>query len=158
MTLLEKFVETLLQLCSVNSAAEYPNSVEEVIDDKMAYRDATLAALNDFKNSGPWEGSLYFRRVKVQSLHESLCIIYNRNTRLTFGVPSKELSGNSQYDPKNDIITLRGRLSAVTFLHEFAHCLGKNEKDACKWSINLFKRVFPEQFEKCLQDKHMLIR
>jgi hypothetical protein len=46
------------------------------------------------------------------------------------------------------VITMRGRLSVVTYLHEFAHALGHGERGACRWSLNLFRRVFPAQFAR----------
>jgi hypothetical protein len=52
----------------------------------------------------------------------------------------------------------RGRLSVVTYLHEFAHALGRDERGACRWSINLFRRVFPEQFARLAASGHTLRR
>ena len=52
------------------------------------------------------------------------------------------------------VITMRGRLSVVTYLHEFAHALGRGERGACRWSLNLFRRVFPEQCARLRADGH----
>ena len=46
------------------------------------------------------------------------------------------------------------RLSVVTYLHEFAHAMGRDERGACRWSLNLFRRVFPEQFARLRTDGH----
>ena len=51
-----------------------------------------------------------------------------------------------------------GRLSVVTFLHEFGHALGYGERGACRWSINLFRRCFPRSFARCRQAGHTLVR
>jgi hypothetical protein len=48
--------------------------------------------------------------------------------------------------------------SVVTYLHEFAHALGRNERGACRWSLNLFCRVFPREFARCAQRGHCLVR
>jgi len=59
-------------------------------------------------------------------------------------------------DGKPAVITMRGKLSVVTFLHEFAHALGRDERGACRWSINLFRSVFPEQYARLRADGHTL--
>jgi hypothetical protein len=46
----------------------------------------------------------------------------------------------------------------VTFLHEFAHARGFDERQACRWSINLFRRCFPRSFASCRQVGHTLVR
>ena len=48
-------------------------------------------------------------------------------------------------------------LSVVTYLHEFAHSRGADERQACGWSINLFRRIFPRSYARCRHQGHMLI-
>ncbi|MCK4658716.1 MAG: site-specific integrase [Phycisphaerae bacterium] len=67
-------------------------------------------------------------------------------------------SGSSHYIPSQRRIVIVGKLSVVTYLHEFAHALELDERDACRWSINLFKRCFPRHYGRLVHVGHMLIR
>jgi hypothetical protein len=42
-------------------------------------------------------------------------------------------------------------------LHEFAHARGADERQACRWSINLFKKCFPRSFARCRVIGHTLV-
>lgn len=145
-------------LTFIGSMSNYPETVSEIIDDAMTFRPSTLEALTHFKNNCPWHGTRERRKKKFYRLHRELCRIYGKETKLIFGVLDSSSSGSSTYCPATDTITLRGKLSVVTFLHEWGHALGKDEREACRWSVNLFKRVFPEQFARCLQQGHMLVK
>jgi hypothetical protein len=67
-------------------------------------------------------------------------------------------SGASNYRPACHTITLTGKLSVLTYLHEFAHARGADERQACRWSINLFRRCFPRSFARCRAVGHTLVR
>jgi hypothetical protein len=67
-------------------------------------------------------------------------------------------SGDSGYSPALHRIALRGKLSVVTFLHEFGHARGFGERQACRWSLNLFRRCFPRSFARCTACGHVLLR
>ena len=49
-------------------------------------------------------------------------------------------------------------LSVLAYLHEFAHARGADERQACHWSINLFRRCFPRSFARCRAVGHTLVR
>lgn len=136
--------------------SNYPRSVNEVLDRQIRFRKSTVLAVNRFMLSGPWSGSLNERKQKFLELHHDLCRIYDKRTTLRFGALNGGSSGNSSYARAVDVITLRGKLSVVTYLHEFAHALGRDERDACRWSVNLFAKYFPEQFARCSRHGHML--
>lgn len=58
-------------------------------------------------------------------------------------------SGNSYYDRHANVIAMSGKLSIITLLHEFAHALlGRDEFEAQRWSICLFKKVYSKSFER----------
>lgn len=137
----------------------YPQTVIEVIDADMRFRPATLRAVRTFASSKPWLGSLEERTEKFISV--------NRDLAEAYGIPDPELrfeqidgtgSGGSCYLRSGHRILLTGKLSVVTFLHEFGHALGKDETDACRWSINVFRQCFPRQFSRLVHRGHMLIR
>lgn len=134
----------------------YPRSVAEVLDPPLKFKRGTVAAVRRFKRSKPWRGSEDERKAKFERLHCGLCLVYGKQTRLVFGLLDGEDSGSSHYTPSTDTITLCGRLSVLTLMHEFAHALGKDERGACRWSLNLFRRVFPASFSRCTADGHTL--
>jgi hypothetical protein len=142
----------------MSNIPNYPESVAEVLDPSMKFRPDVLRAVRAFKKHKPWRGSLDERKLKFSQLHQDLCRIYRRTTTLTFGKLDGGDSGGSSYSRAIDAITLTGRLSVVTYLHEWGHALGKDEREACRWSINLFRRIFPRLFERCRLDGHMLRR
>lgn len=138
----------------MTAAADYPRSLDEVIAD-VKYKRETVAALNQFKSSIPWRGSVPMRMEKFRQLHDALCQIYNVNVSLDFdpSVVLNEGSGRSNFCPANSTITLHGRFSVLTFLHEWGHVLkGRSEHEACKWSVNLFRKIFPINFERLVNN------
>jgi hypothetical protein len=124
----------------------------------MKFRPGVIAAVKRFKRAKPYRGSLDERKLKFTAVHQDLCRIFGKTTTLTFGALDGSDSGDSSYCPSTDTITLKGKLSVVTALHEFRHCLGKGEREACRWSVNLFRRTFPVLFAQCVQQGHTLRR
>ena len=141
----------------------YPDTVAECLSDRTKYRRGVIAAVKAFERSGPWRGSIEKRKAKFRRLNEAFAGVYGMPTPdLRFERIDGSFSGASSClrggDGRPAIITMRGRLSVVTFLHEFAHALGKDERGACRWSINLFRRVFPRQYARLQADGHVLRR
>jgi len=141
----------------VSPIGDYPQTVDEVLDDSIRFRRPTVRAALRFKASRPWRGSLAERKTKFRKVHEDLCQVYGKQTTLVFGRIDGSCSGHSCYNPASDTITLHGRLSVVTYLHEVAHALGRDERGACRWSINLFAKCFPREFLRCQTRGHMLM-
>ncbi len=138
---------------------DYPATVVEVMDDHMRFRPAALRAVLVFAESRPWAGSVQERKGKFRQLNRELSEAYGiTEPELVFGRLDGTSSGSSHYIPRLHRIVLVGRLSVVTYLHEFAHSRGMGEQGACRWSINLFRRCFPRQFGKLIQVGHTLIR
>ncbi len=136
----------------------YPETVAEVLDDQMTFKPAALSALQAFKQSHPWRGDHAQRHQKVRTLHTALCQAYDLGPqpRLVFGNDHASCSGKSCFIAKLNVIVLRGRLSVVSYLHEFAHARGMGEREACRWSVSLFRRVWPRLFARCRHDGHIL--
>lgn len=136
---------------------DYPATAAEVIDDSLRFRPGTVRALRAFADVGPWTGPLSDRKAKLRALHEELCRVYGKETELRIPITEQGppgSSGTSSYTPFADVIVLRGRLSVVTYLHEFAHALGKGERGACRWSLNLFKRTWPRKWARLRHSGH----
>lgn len=134
----------------MSSVRDYPASLDEVIRD-VKYKRETLAALRRFKRSNPWKGTFPVRLGKFIELHNDLCDIYGVNVELFIdpSILENSHSGRSNFNPALNTITLYGKLSVLTFLHEWGHVLkGTSEYEACIWSVNLFRRVFPDNFNR----------
>ena len=134
---------------------EYPNSVADVLDDRMTFHPATLHAVREFARSRPWRGSLQERQDKFRSLHRELCGIYGIAPRLVFGNDDGD-SARSCFIPVLNSVILRGRLSVVTYLHEIGHARGKKERETCAWSLTLFRRCFPKSWSRARWEGHMI--
>lgn len=137
----------------------YPETVVEVLDDEITYPKQLLRVMRIFAASNPWRGSIEVRKRKFTDVNRMMALVCRiEKPTLAFGCLDGGSSRASCYLPKEHRITLTGTLSVVTFLHEFAHALGMGEQDACRWSINLFRKCFPRQYSRLLHLGHMLIR
>ncbi len=108
-----------------------------------------------FARSKPWQGTHQQRARKFARLNRALAEAYGIDTpRLTI---YSDRAGRDCYIPALHTICLGSRMSVVTYLHEFAHARGMDERQACRWSINLFRRCFPRSFARCDTRGHMLV-
>jgi hypothetical protein len=144
-------------MCNPN---DYPATVSEVLDASMKFKPAVLAAVRAYARSKPWRGTLEERRQKIRALYTALAAAYGIPTpRVVFGDNGEGDSGRSCAIPAMGVVVLRGKNSSVTCLHEFAHCLyGPSERQACRWSLNLFRRCFPKSWARLRFDGHMARR
>ena len=143
--------------------AGYPATVAECLDERARYRRGVVAAVSAFRDESPWRGTLEERKVKFGRLNAALARAYGMpEPELRFERIDGTFSGASTCrrggPGEPAVITMRGRLSVVTYLHEFAHALGRGESGACRWSLNLFRRVFPAQFARLRADGHTVRR
>jgi hypothetical protein len=142
------------------SRRNYPATVQEVLSPAMRFKPAALRAVRAFARSKPWQGTLARRKRKFRRLNRDLSAAYGiAEPRLIFqNVEANLSSWASSYRPLTHTITLVGKLSVVTFLHEFAHARGFDERQACRWSLNLFRKCFPRSFARCRAMGHTLVR
>jgi hypothetical protein len=137
----------------------YPETVTEVLDDSARFKPAALRALREFRRSRPWRGSVEEREEKFRTLNHALAGAYGiREPELVVEALDGTTSGRSHYTPALHRIVLSGKLSVVTYLHEFAHARGMGERGAARWSINLFRRIFPGEYGRLIHVGHMLVR
>lgn len=136
----------------------YPSTVIEILNDEMRFSDDVLQAVQRFADSNPWRGNNFSRKEKFRKANRKLAAACNiEPPKLAFGSLIGRSSGSSYYSPRDHQIVLSGRLSVVTYLHEFGHALGFDERDACRWSVNLFRACFPVQYSRLIHVGHMLI-
>jgi len=140
-----------------SDASNYPTRIESLLNPPMKFKRDALSAVRVFKASKPYRGTLLERIAKFNRLHHELSLIYNMRSQLIIDVPvDAAVTGNGSYSPDLDVITLTGKLSIVTYLHEFAHSMnGSDEEFAVRWSLNLFRAIFPKLFARMSFDGHM---
>jgi hypothetical protein len=136
----------------------YPATVAEVLRRPINFRRRTLRVVRDFARSRPWRGDFRDRCRKFEALHGQLCALYGKATELFIDTSAAwgRDSGDSHYRPGRDLIVLKGRLSVVTYLHEFAHALGRDERGAVRWSVALFRECFPRSYARARACGHVL--
>jgi len=138
---------------------DYPQCVLEILNDQMSYRSAAVRAVQRFARMNPWRGTVEERKARFRKLNHDLSGAYGIfEPDLVFDCIDGGSSGSSHYIPSERRIVIVGKLSVVTYLHEFAHALELDERDACRWSINLFKRCFPSHYARLVHVGHVLIR
>lgn len=138
----------------------YPQNVNQVIDLNAKYKPAVLAAVRRFAKSKPYRGTLVERQAKIATLNCELALAYGvEPPTLIFDTDGTGNSGMSNYCPSTRTITLHGKLSVITLLHEWAHYkFGGDEYQACRWSLNLFHRCFPISWERLQFEGHVARR
>lgn len=138
------------------TASPYPD--RPIYSDDMKFKLGVLSAVKKFRNNFPYRVGNEKRIVGMMRLIMELSTIYTmENPKLEFTELEKENSFGSHYNQTEHKITMVGKLSIITLLHEFAHALGKDEHGATKWSLSLFKKCFPKDFEKLVADRHCLV-
>ena len=106
--------------------------------------------INQWKTQKIWRGTIEERKAKFQWLHDHMKILFEKPVLgLEFGEINDETertpgaSGASFFNPDTNIIKLNGKLSAITFIHEWGHALGMNQEETVDWSWLHFKACFP---------------
>lgn len=62
------------------------------------------------------------------------------------------------YNTMTKTIVLGPSPSIISTLHEVGHCLwGLREIDACRFSVSIFTKVFPNEYKKLEWKGHMLV-
>lgn len=134
-------------------------TVENLIDERVRLNREAFAAIVAFRRAKPWRGTFEERYTKFQSLMASLTAAYGLGTGFHFqGSETLGRMGNGAYDSRRDAIVLVGKLSVVTFLHCFARARGKTREEAFRWSLSVFKKMFPISFSRCRHVGPYLIR
>jgi len=130
----------------------YPETVAEILDDRMTFKPAALRAVRELARSKPWQGTQRERLLKLRLCLPKLADAYD--------IPCPNLARGAIdcFVPAfNSIYLRRSHLSVVSFLHEFSHARGFDERKAVRWSVNLFRRCFPRSYASCRHERHMLI-
>jgi len=138
----------------------------------MVLNEMSVQALKKFQEKKTSNKDVDKRFEAMGELVQELSEVYEiACPRLRMKDIDGSYSGGSTFDPDENIITMRGKLSIITLLHEFAHALlhssapdlhDTNRRDSegfCRiWSVLLFKTVYPEQFAKLYYNGGSYIR
>jgi len=115
------------------------------------------------------------RRVQLlYSLNRALNDLFGNDARLRLNNITNSFSGSSNYNPQTNTITLTGRISLITYLHEYAHSLYENlyefrlkasrlnlpntEYFAVAFSVTSFYAVMPTALQRLQIRGHCLVR
>lgn len=134
----------------------YPTK-KQILNNLPKIRKETIDEVKKWKKEF-WETNNKTENEKF----ESICIILYKladlyNKPLFNVLKTDEYS--AYYDPTTESIFLKKPQSIISALHELSHHLyGKSELQACRWSIAIFKEVFPKSYSKLTWKGHMLIR
>jgi hypothetical protein len=125
----------------------YPTE-KEIMETPVSHKTEVLKFMKEWK--AKYEDN-YNSTTAMADLIFGLAKIYQKPVSLTFN------SDKAYYQAPR--IYLRKKHSVITALHEFAHHIyGKSEKQACRWSVWLFRKIFPREFERLEFKGHMLIK
>ena len=139
----------------------------------MELSNTVKTALLEFKASKPWTGTQEERGNKFQLLHDVLCKSYNIDCSLDLSRVEDGVYSGRSFISFGDHTTIHiiGKLSVVTYLHEFAHAIYRAEHPvtevgelgeleyranhaaasqvfATNWSLALFEEYFPKNFAR----------
>lgn len=101
-----------------------------------------------------WKGKIQERKNAIKSLNDRLNGIFNNDAKVvTKMIPHYyrewKSSGSSFYIPIDKTIVLTGKISLITYLHEYAHSLGiDSQENAQIFATEIFKLTYPEKFNK----------
>ncbi len=141
------------QTCKTGKKSAY---IMSLVAEDIPFPEPVVKKLQWFKKHYKYKTQLPFDQateVRFQGMKELLsvfCEAYNMeliNFEKANIVPSGQSSASYWNSAENKIL-ITGKLSIITFLHEFAHAMGFDEEQARKWSLTLFKKVYPIAFEK----------
>jgi hypothetical protein len=140
---------------AIAEAAAYPTDPAQIIDMTAKYPGQVLRTVKAFARTKPWQGMDEEKKAKFEALLAGLAAYYGIEYPSLRLIPGLRCAGN--YSRTQNEITL-GKWSVVTLFHEFCHARGMVETEACKWSVNLFRRCFPRSWENCELVGHMVVR
>ena len=136
----------------------YPTP-ENIMTNPVKHKKETLALAKKWRKE-TWSikkrGSPAERFEAVVGLLTSIADLYNKPVTIKLEVDS---AIGPRYVIATQTIIIDQKLSIITALHELAHHLfGNNEIRACRWSIWLFKKVWPIAFDKLTWNGHLRIK
>ena len=138
----------------------YPTR-KKIFARRIKYRNAVFETLIEWKiKNFDKKWSKFTEETRQNAL--SLLVLNLRICYLEIEKPIAITFLNNQYchfNTATNTINICSPVSIISTLHEFAHWLhGSSEVFACRWSVQLFKKVFKKSARKLTWHGHMLIK
>jgi hypothetical protein len=141
---------------------ELPLTVESLLTDRQRFTPDSLRAVKALARSKPWRGTVEERLAKIQACCDKLVEAYGLDPiRVVRGAARSSDPMDVKYDPSARTITYPDScdyISVVTFLHTFCIARGLGLRKRFAWSVNIFKRLFPLSFSRCVHVGPFLFR
>ena len=136
----------------------YPTR-EQILEKEIKHKKETIKILKNWKKN-VWkpvkkggDNNLKFDALEI--LVRSLSEIYQKPINIIYEPERPSCS----YDQLTQTLFINKSLSIISTLHEFAHHLyGPNELQTCRWSVNLFRKIFPRAYNRLKWNRHMLVK
>ena len=136
--------------------SKYPKSAIGLIEE-VVYPEKVVDAIKEYRSHHIWKIPLKEKISYTKKLFYELCKIYKIDGNIVFRID--ETADDSFRSFCSGVtVVLVGKFSVITFLHEFGHLLGGDETEAVRWSINLFKKIFPRSFSQLTESGHLLLK
>jgi len=130
---------------------KYPTK-KQILSKEITFKKEVIELLLKFKIK--WNRKDRNKRELLVLLVNDLGVIYKKPALITL-----EDDKPCQYEVLTQTININKSLSIISTLHEFAHhLLGSSELNACRWSIWLFMKTFPESYKELKWKGHLLIK
>jgi hypothetical protein len=138
------------------SQSNYPTK-EEILRREPKLRDGVMNNVNAWKRL-VWANRDLPRmggdEAALKSLLRIMNIAYDKLVTVEF-LP--QLS-TCYYQPKEHRILMNSH-SIISLLHEYGHAIyGASELYACRFSVHIFKNLFPRAYAKLEWNGHMLVK
>lgn len=136
----------------------YPTK-EEILADLYFPTEQEIALIQGWQKEH-WIG---WKNKSAESKHNALCDLYDQFMELypdkTFIYrPSNQWMHVTTQHTGTYILMDVARPSVVSALHELGHQYhGSSELQACRFSVGIFKLLFPRSYNKLVWDGHMLV-
>lgn len=133
----------------------YPTK-KQILAARVEYLSEEIEYFESWKNT-------YWRRARKHKKIEAriYALAWLINIMASFHQQKIEVSyrpdlGSACYDKsKNTVLLIND--SIISALHELAHAIyGTSELMACAWSVQLFRKIFPEAYKKLKWHGHQL--
>ena len=83
-----------------------------------------------------------------------LCEVTGQHVELAIAAPRVETTSvESSYEPAENKIVLRGKLSVITYLWLFRAVQTRNSIGAYRWAVSIFRRIFRRSFARLSVDQ-----
>lgn len=110
-----------------------------------------------------WKKTFYNKKWSKETDEYKFTALHTLTILITQASSNKEvitIQGTQYaYQPHQKILMLGTTPSILSTLHECGHAIwGTKEIDACRFSVALFKTVFPKEYSQLEWDGHMLKR